>query len=124
MLRSRVLTAFAIACALVLRMAVPSGWMPAASAHGIVLIPCPAASPEPMAHGSHHSDGKKQDHKNSGSDCSFAPFQAGVDVASQATPPTPDLTPEAIAPSAPPSTYLATGPPAPPPPSTGPPSIT
>ena len=121
-----VIALLAIACALILRMAVPSGWMPATNAQGVVvLMPCPGAEPVKVAHSAHHSKSEKQGHESkAGQDCSFAPFHASVDVAVSE-----DLTPPSIRAGVAPVTpvgfsYLATGPPAPPPPATGPPALT
>jgi hypothetical protein len=122
----RVIALLAIACALALRVVVPSGWMPATNAQGVVvLVPCPGAEPVKMAHSRHHSKSEKQGHEGKAAqDCSFAPFQASVDVAEAA-----DLLPSSIVVRVAPVkrvgfSYLATGPPAPPPPATGPPALT
>ena len=126
MLNRRVITLLAISFALVLRMAVPGGWMPVANAQGgIVLTPCPAAAPEPVDHGSHHSGATKSGHKGkNGADCSFAPFHAGLNVATKADLPQPRIKPASAAPAPISSTGPATGPPAPPPPARGPPALT
>jgi hypothetical protein len=99
--------------------------MPVPDARGhVVLAPCPAAAPGPAVHNGHHAGSNKQDHKGgSGGDCAFAPFHAGAALA--AAPPIPPVPILAVAAPIlrPGATPLTTGPPAPPPPSTGPPLL-
>lgn len=113
----------ALACALFLRVLVPAGWMPAPSSGAFAIEPCPAADAASMA-----MSADNYGHKNSGkdqhsSDCAFAPFHAGLAHASEPA----SLASPALATAAtyradwPP--FLATGPPALPPPSTGPPAL-
>jgi hypothetical protein len=110
-----------LAAALFLRALVPAGWMPAPGRGVFVVEPCPSADAGAsmlMTHGSsgHHHDG------NVGGDC-FASMLAGAGL--------PDDTVQIAAPAAAPVVLSAAftpaglirGPPALPPPSTGPPSI-
>jgi hypothetical protein len=124
MRRQHPLTLCLLACALFLRLWVPAGWMPVA-AHGTLLIaPCPAAQPVLMVHSGEHSNGKHQQHGGNFGDCGFAPFQAGVDLAHAAPAPLPAAVVADGLPQQRPLAYLATGPPSPPPPATGPPMLT
>lgn len=117
----RLLTLFALTCALFLRIWVPMGWMPAASGGAFAIELCSAAAPMPMSHsGGHHDSSQKGQH---GGDCAFAPHHAGMAAADIEAPllqptliPAPD-------PQQPASSIFTTGPPAPPPPATGPPAI-
>ena len=123
----RSLTIFAVACALILRALVPTGWMPAPEHGAFAVRPCPAADPAPamqMAHNGGHSD-HGPDHKDRhDGDCSFSPLLAGFAPASVHGVIQP-LPAAAIANSSIPSAVdLKTGAPAPPPPATGPPLIT
>jgi hypothetical protein len=114
----------ALACALVLRMAVPSGWMPVTDAEGsVVLAPCPAGGPLPMAHGSHDSAPGKQDRHGKGRDCAFAPLQVGIALWDGAEPALPPVPAVPIAAPSPEVSYHPAGPPSPPPPPTGPPTL-
>lgn len=115
-----------LAAALFLRALVPAGWMPA-PAHGVFAIePCPSADPQPMVmegHGARTGDhgGAHKDHL--GGDACFSSLQIGFAAVDQ---PSIQLAPPvagAPATDASPVTLRATGPPAPPPPSTGPPAI-
>ena len=119
------LTLAMLACALFVRLLVPAGWMPSSNGALLSIEPCPAAAPLFAAHAMHHDHAKAQ--HGSGhqgqheGDCSFAPMQASfatfeqvLDLAVPGTRQLPPLTP-ALA------TIFARGPPAPPPPATGPP---
>jgi hypothetical protein len=115
-------TVFLFACALFLRLWVPTGWMPAASGGAFAIEPCAAAAPLPMAHmnAAHHGSSHNGQH---GGDCAFAPHHASVAQ--------PAIAPPLLAPmraAAPLAKQFAThtfatGPPAPPPPATGPPAL-
>jgi hypothetical protein len=114
----------AVACTLFLRAMVPAGWMPAASG-AFAIEPCPAAKPSQVIQaGSHHHGKHDRSHKDSQSgDCGFAPLgnaYAHNDVAAAAPPAIliSGAVPQSLA-----APSLKTGPPALPPPSTGPPSI-
>jgi len=115
---------FVFACALVLRALVPSGWMPAADAHGALrLVPCPAASPPPAAHAHHGGSHKPEQHSKGAGDCPFAPLQLASDA-----PQHPDAVVPPHASAALPTGHMAappraTGPPALPPPARGPPAL-
>jgi hypothetical protein len=118
----RLLTMIVLACALFLRVAVPAGWMPAANGGTFAIEPCAAANPTAHAMGKadHHDPSHKAQHNG---DCAFAPLHAGVAAAAH-TPPlfAPLLVTSRVADHlfAP---FFATGPPALPPPATGPPAI-
>lgn len=119
-----------IAAALLMRAAVPGGWMPDASAHGWRIIPCPGTAPAAEhAHAAmpgmaHHMPAKsapaRHDHPAE-SPCDFAGAAQAASLPDFA--PAPSLAPEAppAAPvarlAAPAVLSLA----APPPPATGPP---
>ena len=113
----------ALTCALFLRVWVPAGWMPASTGGVFAIELCSGDAPAPMAmHGkaSHHDGSHKAQHDG---DCAFSPLHAGLATATHA--PVilgPSLAAVALRDHAP-SAYLATGPPAPPPPATGPPAI-
>jgi hypothetical protein len=110
-----------LAAALFLRALVPAGWMPAPE-HGVFAIaPCPAADDGLASQGSsHHHGPQKAQHDG---DCAFAPLLAGFAMT--------DAAPALIATAATAELPLShreiaafpTGPPAPPPPATGPPAI-
>ena len=126
MLRHR-LTLPLLAFALFLRVLVPAGWMPAANGGAFAIEPCPAAAPVPSVHASqHHHDDAAGHHSHGTShegDCAFAPLLAGfasLDLAPQlhAPPPVPQVPAASLAAAA-----LNTGPPALPPPATGPPFL-
>ena len=118
----RLLTMFVLACAMLLRVAVPAGWMPSTAGGAFAIEPCVAAAPAMAGHdGSHHGSKGKTQHAG---ECSFAPLQAGfAETAQAAALPSPALADPAV-----PQQWLlelpyARGPPAPPPPATGPPTI-
>lgn len=119
----RLLTMIALTCALFLRVWVPAGWMPAPTGGAFAIEPCAAAAPAPMAMVGkvlHHDSSHKAQHDG---DCAFSPLHAGLASATHApiiTGPTLGAT---ALPDHSPAPYLATGPPAPPPPATGPPAI-
>lgn len=118
----RMLTMVMLTLALFLRVWVPAGWMPSASGGAFAIEPCAAVAPMKMAKSdaAHHGPSHKAQHDG---DCSFAPHHSGT---TSAAPAPAMLAPAAIA--APlfrhvAATFFATGPPAPPPPSTGPPEL-
>jgi hypothetical protein len=118
----------ALACALFLRALVPAGWMPAAVGGPFAIEPCPAVAPQPMVHmGGHHgvmpaNHGSSHKEHQGGDACfsallvGFAPLDGPAILPSRSI-----VTPAPVRFSATP--FLATGPPAPPPPSTGPPVL-
>jgi hypothetical protein len=118
----RLLTMIALVFALFLRVWVPAGWMPDANGGAFSIQPCEAAAPAPMVmHGkAHHGSQHKGQHDG---DCAFSPLHAGA--APAASPPAIVPAPIAAAalPNHSPAPFFATGPPAPPPPSTGPPAL-
>jgi len=126
-LHRRLALILVLACALVMRMAVPSGWMPVANAHGsIELAPCPSAGPVKAehTHHDHHSGSPKQDHKGkAAADCAFAPLHAGLDVWVDPPASLLGLSNVELVPRSRSTANAPTGPPSPPPPSTGPPLI-
>jgi hypothetical protein len=119
----RLLTMIALVTALFLRVWVPAGWMPAANDGAFAIEPCAAAAPAVHVmdgKASHHDPSHKGQHDG---DCAFAPHHAGMAASTQA----PALAGPAISPTPlsenAPAPFFATGPPAPPPPATGPPAI-
>jgi len=110
-----------LATALFLRALVPAGWMPAPE-HGIFAIaPCPAVGDGLTGHvAGHHHGSQKTQHAG---DCAFAPLHAGFATMDAA----PALIAAAVGTeprlSHPEIASFPTGPPAPPPPATGPPAI-
>lgn len=111
--------------ALLVRLAVPEGWMPSAGSRAFAIEPCPVAAPLAVAP-MHHGGGKHQSPGHGSSrtpDCPFAPLLAtGLPpVAAAALPaPPPFLGPPPDWPR--PTTFLSSGV-SPLPPSTGPPSL-
>ncbi len=69
------MTAWLLLLALALRLVVPAGFMPAASAHGITLVACPAWGAAP-AMTAHHADHQRTDHgaphRHAEPPCAFA----------------------------------------------------
>ena len=118
----RLLTMIVLACALFLRVLVPAGWMPAPQNGAFAIELCNAAAPaQAIGHaGKAHHDPKSKGH---GGECAFAPLQAGF----AAAPAAPILPAPAAAPASLPQQFTASvsarGPPAPPPPATGPPTL-
>jgi len=116
----------ALVCALFLRALVPAGWMPAPSG-AFAIVPCPAAEPAPLVHmGGHHGGAAKHDpsHRGDhGEDCAFSPLQAGF--ANVESPPLPAalLQPSELYANIAAGPVFKAGPPALPPPATGPPAI-
>ena len=109
-----------IAVALFLRALVPAGWMPVANAGPFAIQPCPAADLAAPGSAHHHHNSSHSSHDG---ECAFSPLHAGfasVDTAPllavAAAAATPLLASTATA-------SFPTGPPAPPPPATGPPLI-
>ena len=136
----RGLAVMLVACALMVRMLVPSGFMIAPSAEGLpTIIVCPGQSPmAPMApiamapmtmatpamagHDMHHKGGDQHD-KSADHPCCFAPAAAAVDLGAALHPVAPAIvtafTPPLFHTFARPGLGLA----APPPPKTGPPTL-
>jgi hypothetical protein len=122
------LTLCLLACALFLRLLVPAGWMPASSGGAFAIEPCPAAAPRAMVHMAGHHGAMPGDNGSShkdhqGGDACFSALLIGFASASQ-----PALVPAPTIVAAAPLSFfaapvLARGPPALPPPSTGPPLI-
>lgn len=113
-----------VAAALLLRMAVPAGWMPAEGRFGLQLcagsLALPAAAPEHGGHhgGKHHEAPAKPDHP-----CAFAGLGAALldaDLLELATAALPDGSGVAIL--LPVASAVGRGLAAPPPPPTGPPA--
>lgn len=117
-----------LVCALFLRVLVPAGWMPAPNGGAFAIEPCPAASPQPMVGMTSDHGGMPLDHGSShkehqGGDACFSALLIGFAPVDQPT----LLSAHAII-AEPPAGFFAapafkTGPPAPPPPSTGPPAL-
>ncbi|QIK78277.1 hypothetical protein G7077_04525 [Sphingomonas piscis] len=119
----------AILFALTVRLMVPTGWMPAPEG-GFNIVPCIAAAPAPAAkhgHGGHDDHGKNHDSSKEhgkSADCVFAPLLASAMLPDLAVPTTPFLSVRTVPVPAPRgAANLPTGPPALPPPSTGPPAL-
>ena len=116
----------AIVSALFLRALVPAGWMPAPNRGAFAIEPCPAADSALDLHAAGHHGGGKHDPSHGphhSGDCAFSPLQAGFASADAtaliaALPVEPELAVNFIAGAA-----FKTGPPALPPPATGPPAI-
>lgn len=109
-----------LSAALFLRALVPAGWMPAPSQGVFAIEPCPAADDVFVGHSATHHGHHKAEH---GGDCAFAPLQAGF-ASLDLAPALLAVAPTRFAPPAQPLTAaFPTGPPAPPPPATGPPTI-
>jgi len=117
----------ALACALFLRALVPAGWMPAASGGPFAIQPCPAAEPAPVMHMAGHHGAMPADHGSShqqhrGGDACFSALLIGFAPVDQPLMPT--RPGAAVAqPGFSPTQTLAIGPPALPPPATGPPAL-
>ena len=124
--RPRLIAAIAIAVAILFRLAVPTGWMPAAD-QAFLLVPCPdqgvALPPRPAGHGAHATPDAEHDHQGAG-DKQPCPF-AGAVMPFDLPPLGPDAAaapaPVELALSRPGATSVGQGLAAPPPPSTGPP---
>ena len=118
------LTFILLACALAVRMLVPAGWMPVQGHGPLAIEPCPSADASPMIAMAHHHDAGHHSHKaQHDSDCAFAPLTTGfaasdTPVALLAQRPVTEARLEVQA-----KLFFATGPPALPPPATGPPAI-
>jgi hypothetical protein len=109
-----------LAAALFLRALVPVGWMPVADSGAFAIQPCPAADAAPGPPHHHH---RGSPHAGHDGDCAFAPLHTDFGSAGSARlvplPPAEvdrPLQSAAIA-------SIPTGPPALPPPATGPPAI-
>jgi hypothetical protein len=119
------LTLFLLACALAVRMLVPAGWMPAATGGAFAIEPCPGAEPAPhLAMIGHHDGaaGHHSHHAQHDGDCAFGALTVGfasADLPAAATPALVTAEPRQAAPEF----FFATGPPALPPPATGPPAL-
>jgi hypothetical protein len=109
-----------LAAALFLRALVPVGWMPAPERGAFAIEPCPSA--DPIMHMASGSAGHHNDHGRTGGDC-FASMMAGAGLPDDAT----EIAAPAAAPIVASTAFtparLIRGPPALPPPSTGPPAI-
>jgi hypothetical protein len=111
-----------LAAALAMRAMVPVGWMPAPVGGPFQIVPCTVAALVPATH-HHGSAGHQQQKDHHQGDCAFAPLLtafAPLDVVAEIS------TPLAVAADQRErlfAAFLATGPPASPPPSTGPPAI-
>lgn len=125
---TQLLLAFAFACALLLRLAVPEGWMPVQSASGWQLTICSGMGPidampgMTMDHGAHKAPAGG--HDNAGSHvCPFA--GPGLATTSPLTTPLPIIAAIFAAAPLPLRDVVAIGRglAAPPPPQTGPPAI-
>lgn len=120
-----------LGCVFLLRLAIPSGWMPVADASGVHLTICtgmgPAAAPSfamkaLMAHGRHQMP-SGQDHSGGDHPCPFTgfalalaePLMPGLDVPTRLT--------TTAAPAARTAAAVGRGLAAPPPPATGPPLL-
>lgn len=126
--RPHLLAAALIALALLLRLAVPAGWMP--SGESVSIMPCPgvAAAAMPMAmHGDHAMAGKAGDpHQHDDGqnhECPFAPNAAALDLVRAPTPAAPVAIADAIALPSVTAVGIGRGLAAPPPPQTGPPTL-
>lgn len=128
--RARLPTILALACALFLRALVPAGWMPAGHAGAFAIEPCPAAGETAampmamaMAHGGAHGSGKHSGGADQhGGDCAFSPLLVAFALA-HAPAPLPPALGTAHAGAAAAAILRQTGPPALPPPATGPPPL-
>ena len=126
----RSMTMLVLACALFLRVWVPAGWMPSADGGAFAIEPCVAAAPAPMLHASHHgsSHGGASHHGSShqnqhDGDCSFAPHQAGIAPVAEMPALVAPAPVVAVLRQTSAASFFPTGPPAPPPPATGPPAL-
>lgn len=117
----------AIACALFLRSLVPAGWMPASSGGAFAIEPCPAAASAPLTHMAGHHHGKAHHDTGHGAshngDCAFSPFSIAFASADAPVTLTTSIAVDKTAFALHRADDLKTGPPALPPPSTGPPAI-
>jgi hypothetical protein len=124
---TQLLLAMVFACALLLRLAVPEGWMPAQTSHGWRLTICTGMGPleampdMAMDHGA--NKGTPGNHDKAGSICPFAGL--GLATAEPFTPPFPFIAPIVTATAFPlhDIVTIGRGLAAPPPPPTGPPAI-
>lgn len=124
-LRSRLPVLILLVSVLLLRALVPVGWMPMPGNGALAIEPCPAAGAAPMimAPGraaTHHHRANKDNH---GGDCAFAPFHAAFGPPADGSPLNWPITVVTARRDYSGTPALATGAPALPPPSTGPPSI-
>jgi hypothetical protein len=119
---SRLPILFLVACALFLRLWVPAGWMPASGAGAFAIEPCAAAAPMTMGKGDagHHGSSHKGQHEG---DCAFAPHHGGAATPDLSSPILAPVLADAQTPHQQIGTVFARGPPAPPPPATGPPAL-
>jgi hypothetical protein len=121
-----------IAAALLMRIAVPGGWMPDASAHGWRIIPCSGMAPAGHAHpamagmANHIDAGQapaKHDHASE-SPCDFAAAAQAASLPDFVPAPAPGFEARpAVPPARLPDSVPGRGLAAPPPPSTGPPPL-
>ena len=126
----RGVAAMLVACALMVRILVPSGFMLAPSASGFpTVIACPGQGPMPSmampamaGHDMHHKGGDQHD-RNADHPCAFAAAGAAVDLAAAVHP----VAPATVAAFSPPLFHAFARPglglAAPPPPKTGPPIL-
>ena len=119
----RSLTMIILACALFLKALVPTGWMPAPEQGAFAIQRCPAADPVPtmQMHLRTHADHDAHHKGQHDSECSFSPLLAGFATADLPALIQPPLAGSAASISLPSALDRKTGPPAPPPPATGPP---
>jgi hypothetical protein len=114
-----------LAFALFVRALVPAGWMPAPNGGLFAIEPCPAAAALPLLeagrhHHGNHGSGHGAAHDG---DCAFGSLLTNAaPSAIPALAPAPAVVADAIARSSA-APVLKTGPPALPPPATGPPAI-
>jgi hypothetical protein len=110
------------ACALLVRLLVPAGWMPAADASGAHLVMCDGGAAAMPAHGMDH--GKAPMHHQGPSDhpCSFAGPVAAIDTPLVAVP-LPPVAPRYALAIERRAGAVGRGLAAPPPPPTGPPAF-
>ena len=114
----------ALAAILFVRLLVPAGWMPAEGAMYFSVTPCPSWAP--TAATPTHDHGVHKPGKNAherGTDCAFTPLSGAATVAAD-VPVAALAAPDKVIRSASPRAAVgARGPPALPPPSTGPPIL-
>lgn len=84
-LAQRPLAALLLAAALLMKLAIPAGYMPSVAGGGIAIVLCPGAAPVPTAAmpGMSHHKPDSRDHGKAESPCAFAglsvPSMAGAD---------------------------------------------
>ena len=81
-----------LTCAMLIRLAIPQGWMPDASAHGFAIKPCPGvvepSAPEPVhkMHGAHHETARHDPAKHDPAKQMPCDFAGAVHAAAPAEP--------------------------------------